>query len=282
MYLNKDVKGGHYNRAAGVDANFRFFRDLMLNFAAAKTDSPESKVPGTGDDVYTKSSFSWRNNFWDARGAYQTFGSRLNDEMGFVPRTNVNNGEFNIGVHARPRMIQKWIREMYPHYQIENYSGRNGRGLQSRYMDWHWVFNFQNSTFFELGVNTNTEVLDKAFTINSKRRVVVQPGRFDFSEHFVLLNSNQAARFSTNLRWGTGHFYDGEKTAYQLGGTVRLNEHLNLSLSDSVNHIDLPSGKLRHQPRHRPRELLLQYQGVRERAGAVQHRHVAVELERAP
>jgi hypothetical protein len=242
MVLNKDAAGDHYNRAIGADANFRFFRDLNLNFAVAKTDSPQSVVPGTGDDFYSKSSFSFRNNFWETRGAFQTFGERLNDEMGFVPRTGVNNGEFYIGTHIRPKSTQKWLRETFPHFQFENFAARNGGGLQSRYMDWHFPITLQNSTFIEVGVNPNVEVLDSEFTINNKRHITVAPGRYDFKEYFALANTNAAARFSTNLRYAQGGFYDGDKRNYQIGGTFRLNEHLNLSLTDSINDIQLATG----------------------------------------
>ena len=242
MVLNKNATGDHYNRALGADANFRFFRDLNLNFAIAKTDSPQSVVPGTGEDFYSKSSFSFRNNFWETRGAYQTFGERLNDEMGFVPRTGVDNSEFYLGTHIRPKRTQKWLRETFPHLQFENFTARNGGGLQSRYMDWHWPVTLQNSTFIEVGVNPNVEVLDSTFTINSKRHITVAPGRYDFKEYFALANTNAAAPFSSNLRYGSGEFYDGYKRSYQIGGTFRMNQHLNVSLSDSINDIDLPTG----------------------------------------
>ncbi len=151
MLLNKDSSGSAYNRAAGADANFRFFRDLTFNFALATTDSPTSKVPGSGDDWYSKSSFGYRDNFWETRGAFQTFGTRFNDEMGFVPRTGVDNGEFYIGTHIRPKRFQSWLRETMPHFQIENFVARHGGGLQSRYQDWHWPITLQNSTFIEVG-----------------------------------------------------------------------------------------------------------------------------------
>jgi Domain of unknown function (DUF5916)/Carbohydrate family 9 binding domain-like len=242
MFLNKETEGPHYNRGIGADANFRFFRDLTLNFALAKTDSPQSKVPGTGDDLYSKTAVGWRNRFWEARGAYQTIGTRLNDEMGFVPRTGVDNGEFYLGTHIRPKRFEKWLRETMPHFQLENFNQRNGGGLQSRYMDWHWPFTFQNSTNLEIGINPNVEVLDSTFVINGKRNVTVAPGRYEFKEYFGFINSNAAARFSTNLRYGTGDFYDGQKNSYQVGGTFRLNEHLNVSLSDSVNDVSLSTG----------------------------------------
>ena len=242
MFLNKDASGSAYNRAAGADANFRFLGDLTFNLALAKTDSPSSKIPGSGDDWYSKSSFGYRDNFWETRGAFQTFGTRLNDEMGFVPRTGVNNGEFYLGTHIRPKRFQSWLRETFPHFQIENFASRSGGGLQSRYMDWHWPVTLQNSTFIEVGVNPNVEVIDKAFVINSARGITVPTGRYEFNEYFALANTNAGAPLSFNVRYGSGDFYDGYKRTYVVGGTWRLNEHLNFALSDSINDIDLSTG----------------------------------------
>jgi hypothetical protein len=242
MLLNKEQSGDGYNRAFGGDANFRFFRDFNLNFAAARSASPQEKVPGEGDDWYSKSSFSYRDDFWETRGMYQTIGSRFNDEMGFVPRVGVDNAEYHVGTHIRPRRFRSWMRETYPHFQIENFTKRNGGGLESRYMDWHWPVTFQNSTFIEVGANPTTEVIDERFVINSRRNVYVDPGRYDFKEYFVLANTNSAAPFFMNLRYGNGEFYDGYRRNYTIGGTFRLNEHLNLSLSDQINDIDLVSG----------------------------------------
>ncbi len=242
MMLNKDPQGADHNRAFGADANFRFFRDLTLNFAAAKSATPQARVPGTGDDWYSKSSFGYRGNFWETRGAYQTIGSRFNDEMGFVPRLGVDNSEFYLGTHIRPKRFQGWLRETFPHFQIENFSKRGGGGLESRYMDWHWPVTLQNSTFIEIGTNPNVEVIEDRFAINSRRGIFVAPGRYEFKEHFILANSNSAAPFSMNLRYGIGDFYDGYRRNYTVGGTYRMNQHLNLSLSDQINDIDLSSG----------------------------------------
>ncbi|HWI18211.1 MAG TPA: hypothetical protein VNT81_10720, partial [Vicinamibacterales bacterium] len=242
MFLNKDPKGSDHNRGFGADANFRFLGDLTMNLAVAKSDSPVSRIPGEGDDWYSKSSVGYRNNKWEARGMYQTIGGRFNDEMGFVPRTGVDNAEFYVGGRFRPRKLSRWVRETFPHIQFENFTRRNGGGLESRYMDWHWPVTFQNSAFIEVGTNPNVEVIDDRFTINSRRNIYVDPGRYEFKEHFILANSNAAAPFSVNLRAGTGEFYDGYRRNYTIGGTFRMNQHFNISLSDQINDIELGSG----------------------------------------
>jgi Domain of unknown function (DUF5916) len=242
MMLNKEPQGDHYNRAFGADVNFRFFRDLTMNFAGAKSATPEERLPGSGDDLYSKSSFGYRGDVWETRGMYQTIGSRFNDEMGFVPRVGVDNAEGYLGAHLRFKKSSSWLREFFPHFQIENFTKRNGGGLESRYMDWHVPVNLQNSTFIEIGVNPNEEVIDKRFAINTRRGIYVDPGRYEFKEYFGLMNTNAAAPFSMNLRYGNGEFYDGYRRNYTVGGTFRMNEHLNVALSDQINDIELPSG----------------------------------------
>src|SRR5262245_6781837 len=60
MFLNKEPQGNHYNRGFGADANFRFYRDLTFNVAGAKSATPSTRIPGEGDDYYSKSSFGYR------------------------------------------------------------------------------------------------------------------------------------------------------------------------------------------------------------------------------
>ena len=97
MLLNKETSGAHFNRVVGADANFRFFQNLDVNFAGAKTFSPEVAWRYQGDDWYSKSSFNYNSNRLAFRGGYQTIGERFNNEMGFVPRRGVNNGELHVG-----------------------------------------------------------------------------------------------------------------------------------------------------------------------------------------
>jgi hypothetical protein len=243
MFLNKD--GATTNRAFGADANFRFLDDLQLNLAVAKTASPQSVEPGAGRDWYTKTGFAYRSPRLELRGAYQTIGERFNAEMGFVPRRGVSNGELFIGGRFRPTWARRWLRETYPHWQIENFARQSGGGLESRYMDWHLPFTFQDSSFVEVGVNPNVEVIREPFPINRRRGIEVQPGRYAFNENFVLWNSNSSRPVSVSTRYATGHFYDGRRRGYTLGTTLRPSAQFNLAVSGTVNDIDLPAGAFR-------------------------------------
>ena len=86
------------------------------------------------------------------------------------------------------------------------FSRQHGGGLESRIQDWHVPMNFQDGSSMEAGVNTNVEVVRTPFTINQARRVAVAPGRYEFNEAFAFWNTNAAAPFSMNTRYGQGDF----------------------------------------------------------------------------
>ena len=228
----------------GADANFRFFQNLDVNFAGAKTFTGLEPIDAQGKDWYSKSSFSYRSNRLELRGGYQTIGERFHNEIGFVPRTGVNNGELHAGVRFRPNWswTRGWLRETYPHWQVENFTRQQGGGLESRYMDWHWPLTFHNSSFVEVGINPNIEVINEPFTINSRRNIQVLPGRYEFNEYFAIANSNASAPVSFNTRFSTGDFYDGYRRGYTVGTTVRANEHFNVSGTVQFNDIELSTG----------------------------------------
>ena len=91
-------------------------------------------------------------------------------------------------------------------------------------------------------MNPNTEVIREPFTINSRRGISVSPGRYEFNENFILVNTNAAAPVSFNLRYSIGDFYDGYRRGYNVGTTIRPSEHFNFSGSIAFNDIELPDG----------------------------------------
>jgi len=241
MLLNKDASGAAYNRVVGADANFRFFRNLEIGGFAARTFSPSEVVGTRGQDTAANVTAFWRDNVLELRGAFTTIGERFNDELGFVPRTGISKADFFAGARWRPRATSGWLRDLFPHWEFVNFE-RAGGGTESRYVDWHLPLTLQDGTFIEAGVNPTFEDIARPFTINSRRGIAIQPGRYEFDEYFVLFRTNSAARLGFNGRYSIGDFYDGYRRGYSLGVTTRLNEQLALAASVGLNDIDLPAG----------------------------------------
>ncbi len=242
MVLNKEAIGAGYNRFAGADANFRFFKNLNVNAFAGRSFSPPAVVGTQGSEAILRGGLSYRGQVVETRASYASLGTRFNDEMGYVPRSGIDRADVAYGMHLRPASTSGWLRELYPHWQLVNITKPAFGAFDSRYMDFHLPFNFQNSAFIEIGVNTNLEVLTESFKINEARHVLVPAGRYEYAEYFVLANTDRGQRLSLNGRAGTGDFYNGTKQSYTLGGQVRLNAKFTTGVNWSRNLIALTTG----------------------------------------
>lgn len=242
MFLNKEAGGQGYNRVGGLDANLRFGQ-LSMGAYGVKTAAPHSILPGSGEDFTARANFNYASRNVLARGAYEVIGQRFHDEMGYVPRLGVNHAASYGRLNLRPRWASETfgIREFGPHFHFDQFDRRDGTGTESRYLDWHLVLSMNDSGFFESGLNQNREGNVTAFALNPARGVGIAPGMYDFNEYFALYRSNNAARFSYETRVSTGDFYNGHRNGYAFAPSVRVNEHLNGSLSVQVNDIDLPT-----------------------------------------
>ena len=244
MFLNKDAAGTHYNRAFGADANFRFFRNLNLNGYAAKTFSPTRapapKTPApTGSDMSTRLSVNYPSAVWNIRASYTAIGERFDDELGFVPRLGVKKFDGSIGNHFRQKST--WLREIYPHFEWHNIDRWNGN-LDSRYLDYHVLFRFQNGGSSEPGINSNVEQLTAPFVLSRRNNIVLKPGRYDFSEFFLWYEPDPSAVVGLTGRFAIGDFYSGTLQSYKGGATIRPSERVNVQTTLTHNRYRLPEG----------------------------------------
>ena len=239
MVLNKAESGGNSNRVVGSDANFRFGRDFNIGgFAAKSFDS--MKVGGkTGADTTTSVRMTYNSNRWDIRLANSIIGEQFNDESGFVPRTGFNKFSVRAGRRLRFNALSRIVREFSPHFEMYNYLRPSG-DFESRYIDYHIPFNFQDGTNVETGWNTDEENLLAPFTLNSRRRIVVPPGEYRFAEFFALTRTDPSKPVSVIGRYSTGTFWNGTHQQYNLYTTIRANERFNTTISWARNDVTLP------------------------------------------
>jgi hypothetical protein len=242
IVLNKEESGPHFNRVAGVDANFRFGQYLTTGGYLTKTFSPEQAVPASGNELASRANILFDHRRTRIGATVTAIGARFNDELGFVPRRGIVNYEAQANYRFRPVALSKWIREIQPHWNVDMFTSQADGSLESRYQDFHFPLNFQDGTFFEAGVNPNVEVIKTPFVINSARGIRVNPGRYEFDEYFILVNSNTSAPVAMGARYSIGDFYDGYRRSYSLGPSFRLNEDFNAAVNMQIQDVELSTG----------------------------------------
>ena len=238
ILLNKEVlDSSHFNRVAGADANFRFGRYLSINSFLAKSMTPAN----SGRDVTGRASISYKDNTWDLRGSYMSIQENFVDEMGFVPRVGIRKGASYLGRTFRPKRSEGVLRSLGPHIQYDYIVDRDGR-LDTRYVDYHVPFYFQNGSFVEVGGNQTLERFSSPFLINRNKNISIPPGVYSSNEYFIVGRSDESRRLSGNFRLGLGDFYTGYRHLYTVGGAFRYNHKFNTSFSFTHNNINLPEG----------------------------------------
>ena len=134
---------------------------------------------------------------------YQTIGARFNDEMGFVPRVGVDNAEVYLGTHFRPKRFRELDARNLPAlpdrelHQAQRRRARvalHGLALAGHAPEQH-VHRGRRQP--ERRGDRRARSRSTAAAASSST-----PGRYEFNEYFVLANTNAAAPFSLNLRYG--------------------------------------------------------------------------------
>ena len=124
MVLNKDQTGRDYNRVVGVDANFRFFRDLNVNVAGARASRRRRVVArrrattGTRRAASAIAATCWETRAHvpdDRRRGSTTRWASCRASASTTPRCY-------LGAHLRPSRCPSWLRETFPHFQIDNFT----------------------------------------------------------------------------------------------------------------------------------------------------------------
>ena len=245
ILLNKEENGPHFNRVAGLDANFRF-GDLTVNTYLARSFSPDlalQDLTSTSGNAYaSRAGFNYQSRTWQFQAGHSGIGARFNDEVGFVPRRGIDNLDGRFGRQIRPPALSKWLRQMQPHIELDLFLRQDDGALETSYQGYHWNFNFQDGSNAEFGVNRMIEDVPEAFTINNSTGTVVNPGRYEYPEYFAFWRTNESATISLNTRYATGSFYDGYRRNVSFGPAIRLNEKLNASVNLQLNDIELSTG----------------------------------------
>ena len=213
-------QSGNYNRAYGVDANFRFLQNLTLNGYLARTQTPGR----SGKDRTEKIGGNWRDNIFRMQVIYSNKQENFNPEVGFkgVPagRDSARDLRTTLEVHTRPPR-NGWIREVNPHHRFFFILDPKG---QTVYKEGHYApaeVYFHNGSRIEISYNPRFERLSVPFPVPSSPNVSIAIGDYEYAYWELELESDPSQGLFGTLNLQNGSYYTGHRRTWNLSGTYR-------------------------------------------------------------
>jgi RluA family pseudouridine synthase len=235
IFLSRQPAGGSgdFNRVAGVDANFRFFKSLSINSFAARSDSPRVT---TNQDA-GKIAIGWEDSLKRLGASIMKIGEGFKDDMGFVRRTGVTRQFYDVAFLPQPESLRKHgIRQLQPHGRIWIYDDPNGM-LVSRTGHIANQTTWNNGSYMEYAFEPREEAIARPFTIAPG--VSIPPGRYDWNQQLLIFEGDHSKPLSGSIRYTFGDFWSGTQRVTQASMLYRPNYRLVFDLGLQVSDIKL-------------------------------------------
>jgi hypothetical protein len=224
-----------FNRVFGIDYNL-FTRDNRWegDFFYHRSVDPEPQ-----DDTYSHGVFlRYRVREFSVRYSHSMIGENYNAEVGFVPRTGVNNVGFGAEYNFYPSKgpIQRHGPEM--DYGIVTSPDFN---TLDRDANLSYNFSFLNTAYFEVGGNFNSVTLLNPFDpTRSGGEELPENQIYQWYNAYIFYRSDRRKLFNFFTDLSYGGFFNGERMELRGGINYRYQPYLNLSIDAVYNQLNFP------------------------------------------
>ncbi|MFL6192842.1 MAG: DUF5916 domain-containing protein [Thermoanaerobaculia bacterium] len=237
--LNKDPRGGDYNRGMGFDWDLRMGHWLSAGYVA-QTDTPgidDSQNAYSGDIVYRAPGFRLRHRYTD-------IGENFNPEMGFLTRSGIVKNHSNvlstITLDKNPVGIHK-ITLVGDFNHIDNQRG----DLETQLSTYELGFVSTRGAGVAFLYYDDLENLD--LPLNVAKGATIPAGHYRFRSLFTGISSGYTRKVGFTFWYHPGGYYDGDRLRTYLTLVIRPIEGLIISPSYDRVKVDAPWGKFTTQ-----------------------------------
>lgn len=209
-----------------------------------------SETEGVGGGVAWRGGVQYDSNRTQVTANMTSLGSTFRDELGFVPRQDVDILNLNVMRRLRPRSLARHVREIRPQlpyvlYRRGTIDARTSRpiGVETETITPTLTVELSDASLVEYAYAANEEYLVSAFRPQGiPAGKSIAPGRYTFSTHAVTVDQNNARRIAFLGGVRTGGFFDGDRSGVTAGGRLRVNEFAATTLSWSRDVVRLVDG----------------------------------------
>jgi hypothetical protein len=222
-----------FNRVVGADANFRVLNSLSLNGFAAMSDTPgEARSQAT-----SKAAVGWEDSKLRLQYSIMNVGEGFRADMGFVRRTGVTRHFVDWASFVQSdRLRRHGIRQLQPHARAWIYLDPR-RELATREGHGALQVTWTRGTYLEYALESRAEAIAQPFRIRSGVEIPV--GRYDWTQHLWVVQTDRSRAFSLASRITHGGFWNGTQKNVQTSVLYRPNHRLFVDVGLQVTDIAL-------------------------------------------
>jgi len=227
--------GSGSGQTYGVDGMIAFFNDLSINTMCARTETPGRR----GEDASYRLRLDHNGDRYGVQLERMLVGANFNPEVGFVKRADYLKHHVQLRFSTRPARIRS-VRKCSYVAGWETFENAAGQ-LETREVEAQFDAEFQSSDKLQVTYKGNYELLPEPFEISSG--VTIPQAGYNINNLRAQINLGQQRMISGTVSADVGSFYGGDRT--QLGysfGRVKVNPHLAVEPSLSINRVRLPYG----------------------------------------
>ena len=234
IFLNKSPwEDNPDNQTLGIDLQFNPREEVNISGSLAKTWTDGLH----GRDLAGQINGSWSTNFSDFSASFTDIQKNFNPEMGFVPRKDIQSGNF---FGSKLLQIRKGI------FRSLRYGGSYGMALdhdghlQYRNMNLSLGLNLETDDGVGMWCGRDWQRLDEDWEI--REGIVIPASIYRFNEYSIHAGMAQSRWLRAGCALSGGGFYNGHRYSLSLDGHIRPIPQLLVTGGYSRNFIDLPDG----------------------------------------
>ncbi len=227
-------RGGDYNRAVGVDANYRFWSSSSVNawYTGVRDTDPML------DDAAGHASAQLQNDLVGGGASFTSVGTNYRPELGFVRRRDMRaysvNGQYLPLVNISSLPMIRRLNFMGDYFYIEGQDGEK----QSTGIELLARAEFNRRDNIQVEFDREFERLERPFFIRSD--AVIPTGDYTFNTIELSGQTDSSRRLFFTGGASTGQFYSGNRTNLNANIGFRQSQHLNVEAGIRHSIIDLP------------------------------------------
>jgi len=215
----------------GGDKNFAV---SLWGLATHREDLPGDRTAGGVSVAYP-------NDLWEASTSYQRIGEDFDPSLGFVARPGVHQLSVEVNWQPRPGKVGPLpIRQCFWENRFSYVAGLTGGWQSYRYFMAPINCRLESGDRFEFNIVPYGERLQQPFEVASG--VTVPAGTHRFLRYRLEAGLAEKRRFSAQLTWWFGGFYDGSLHQIQVRSTWNPVQLLTVEVNGEHDIGSLPSG----------------------------------------